>query len=264
MSIATPQTRRRRILLAVGLGLPLVFALVLLSVYLGRTPSSGQTERVVVAKQDLAAGAALTADNTTLVERTVDTVPSGALLQQTQANGKFVVIHVAANTIISSDMLTSDANSAQTVAKAGFQLKDGDVAMSLPVDEMTGAGGYIVAGDRIDILVDLTSDNPLVKYGFQDVLVLKVGAASAAAEATPKLLMVELTRGEAKMMGTLLDAGNSGSTTSASGTGKVSMRYVLRPRDQFGKGDLPTTDYVPPSDDRQIDLGRVSQLFQLP
>jgi hypothetical protein len=88
----------------------------------------------------------------------------------------------------------------------------------------------VQAEDHIDILVD--DGGGTVRYAFQDVRVIKVGGRAeqgpAAAGGTANLLLIELRREQAAALSYLEDR-------------QFSIRYAVRPKDQFGKGSLPNS-----------------------
>ena len=247
--------RRTRVLLILGGAAAALAVFIVVFVYVSERNNTPE-QTVVVAKSDLQAGAALSSDNLVTSQVPSTNVPGGTFSDPSQLSGKFIVIAATANTVITNGMVTSSANSITAVPSGGFNLKAGDVAMAIPYADATGGGGYIRPGDHIDILVDTTGQDT-VRYGFEDVPVLKVGSATQQTGAAPTLLMVELPRSQAEIMGVFLGAGGN-----AKGVAPSAARYVIRPQSEWGKGHLTVTPYAPPNDDTPIGPDQLQQLFQ--
>jgi hypothetical protein len=142
----------------------------------------------------------------------------------------------------------------------------GHVALAIPASgpqnspdyagDLFSVGYYIQAGDHIDILIDPGSGPPAVRYSFQDVPVLRTGAANAAANAAPSVYIVELPRQQAEELTFLIT--HRGPQTV--------LKYVLRPRDEYGKPGAPNYEDspltpVPPKADQAITPDVLNKLF---
>jgi hypothetical protein len=136
-----------------------------------------------------------------------------------------------------------------------FDLPNGYVAMSLPYNtgssqgevDGDGTGGYLLPGDRIDILAEVDPQpNPsnllgTMSWAYQDVLVLAVGGPSAAPSPSPGaspssapepsgsggLIMVALPQQDAATLTYMKDAKN------------VFLQYLLVAAGDYPKGGLP-------------------------
>lgn len=134
-----------------------------------------------------------------------------------------------------------------------LDITKGYVAIAIPANggsgsglsgELVSAGYYIQAEDHIDIIVDGGGTPPqrAVRYAFQDVRVLRVGAATAgaagaggaaAAPGAVSSYIVELPRNQAELLAGLTSA----AATSATAPTTTVLRYVLRPQAEAGKRD---------------------------
>lgn len=271
--MATEVKQRNNRIIMVVLGLVLAAAAFGLSLYVSKSGSggtgtgTGQQVGVVVAKTDLAQGTPLTADVLTTKAYSADTAPTGAVTDVTAVAGKYLSIAVTQNTPITGALLVNDAASAKTAALSlqPLDIHSGNVALAMPVG---GAGGsnsaelqtfglYVQPEDRFDVLVDDGKGN--VRYAFQDVRVLKVGAYSATGNGAATVLVVEMSRGEAEAMSFLLQhTGQPGSPTL--------VKYVLRPNPKATAG--PTPSYIdtapfnaPGKQDSPVSAQTFNQLF---
>jgi Flp pilus assembly protein CpaB len=245
--LASSSHRRRRLIIAVVAALIAAGSVVLLVNYVNTQRSPGpvttstpplKTERVVVATADLAAGAQLSGSNIGLTEYPVTALPASPGSYYTDTSRllsppQFVSSSLPKGTLILSSLLVATASTGPTVTQPPIDIKNpGDVAIAIPYGEATGAGGYVQAEDHIDILVDDGSGN--VHYAFQDVRVIKVGGRAeqgSNGSGTASLLLVELSREQAATLAYIEDHG-------------FSIRYVIRPHDEFGAGALPHSSPV--------------------
>ena len=227
-----------------AIGLPLAVALAVASILIGRSGTgSGPTVSVLVASGDISQSTALSSNNVTVADRPASAVPAGSLTQLGSVAGQYGLVTIPNNTVITSSLLTTNSTPTPVAPSNGISLKDGEVAMSIPYSPANGAGGFVKAADHVDILV-LVPGTGAVQYGFEDILVLKVGTAAQQANGAPSSLLVAVTRGEAKAMAALLAGGGSSSDNATATIAEI----VLRPADQAGTGDLPSDTYVAPTD----------------
>ena len=268
--MATEVKQRNNRIIMVVLGLVLAAAAFGLSLYVSKSgsntsTSSSQQVSVVVAKIDLAQGQQLTADVLTTKQYPADAAPVGSVNEPTTVLNKFLSIAVTQNTPITGNMLVVDAATAKTAALSltPLDIHKGNVALGIPIGggqnstpELQTFGLYVQPDDRIDVIIDDGRGN--VRYAFQDIRILKVGAYSANGNGTPNVLVVEMSRGAAEAMTFLLDHSGPGQPTI--------LKYVLRPK--ATATTAPTPDYVdsppfnPPSkQDQPVNQQSFNQLF---
>jgi len=105
--------------------------------------SSRQFE-VVVAAHGLTAGKAIATDDISLVTLPIN--PAGAFSQASSVVGKTPLIEIGVGTPITESGLASGL---------AVKLADGERAIAIPVDEITGAGNRVQAGDYVDVFFTL-------------------------------------------------------------------------------------------------------------
>lgn len=106
--------------------------------------------RVVVASQDLDFGTPLSGSNLHLVNWPASSVPNGAFTTIEEATKARVVLRP----IVSGEpILASKVSGANGRATLSANLPVGQLAFSIPISEITGAGGFIRPGDVVDVLV---------------------------------------------------------------------------------------------------------------
>ncbi|HYA00271.1 MAG TPA: hypothetical protein VEK76_07950 [Candidatus Binatia bacterium] len=225
--MAVSAQRRRRILVAVVAALIAAGAFVLALTYYGKSVSSNPSGTltptatpapstvVVVASSTIEQGQPLTAANLkTAAVPTSELSPLVALggtdytsVASLTKTPEYALQAIPAGMPVLSSMLTTSSTGpvASTPAIPGtdFTIPNGYVGVSLPYTTASsqgemdgdGTGGYIVAGDRIDILAEVDPINPTtgqltglmgtMYWAYQNVLVLAVGAPSATSAPAP-------------------------------------------------------------------------------
>ncbi|MCK9485506.1 MAG: Flp pilus assembly protein CpaB [Dehalococcoidia bacterium] len=167
-------------------------------------PREASTE-VLVASRDLAAGAAIEGGAVRVVEMPAASVAAGALTTLEQAEGRMLRYPVAAGEQILASKFVDTERPAST--GLAFVIPDGMRAVSVPLSEVSGAGGLIVPGDRVDVLAavdsrriegherramaesdmgDTTRDHGAVVTILQDALVLAIGQSVSPASAVAR------------------------------------------------------------------------------
>ncbi|HDS1509905.1 Flp pilus assembly protein CpaB [Stenotrophomonas maltophilia] len=142
------------------IGLAVLLALV--AFMIGRKPdapasaapvaqSEAQTVTVVEAVARLPAGEPITANGLRLAQRTAPV--AGAATSIASVVGKVPVQDIAEGTAISSSVLAQGFS---------LQLRAGERALAVPVDELVGAGNRILPGDFVDVFLNLRNAQPNV------------------------------------------------------------------------------------------------------
>ena len=147
-----------------------------------------ETVRVVVVRDDIPAGTTLSAPLLREIEVPVNTALSGAYSSTNRIVGRVTRYPlVSGEQLIEGKLVGSDSETGSGLA---FSVPRGQRAISVPFSEVMGAGGLVVPGDRVDIIVHTTyvrlfgpgetipdddGGRPIVVTVLQDVLVLAVG-----------------------------------------------------------------------------------------
>ena len=111
--------------------------------------SEAQAITVVEAVARLPAGEPITANGLRLAQRT--TAVAGAATSISAVVGKVPVQDIAEGTAISSNALAQGFS---------LQLRPGERALAVPVDELVGAGNRILPGDFVDVFLNLRDAQP--------------------------------------------------------------------------------------------------------
>jgi pilus assembly protein CpaB len=257
--------------LAIGGGsnrLLLIFALVLgllcailVGVYLSglsssdTTPKTTTTVPVVVALQDIPP---LTVVNDTML--TVKNVPTdlavlGAFTKPADAVGQTAQVQITAGEQVLPSKVTSTLSAASLYGNnvpLSLLLPTGARALSIPVSQVTSAGGLVRAGDYVDIISGTShatnatgATNTSSCYVLQDVQVLVVGGtlANPKSQTNAGALAATLPDPAASVMTFAVTPQNASVLAAAQGgTGNGSLLVALRPFGEHGPaaGSLAT------------------------
>jgi Flp pilus assembly protein CpaB len=231
-----PNKPQNRVFLLVGIVLAAAAAAaVLFAISRSSSTSNLPTTNVVVAKTTISAGTAITADLLTTNALPQASFPADSYTDPTQVVGKTAPVTLSPNTPMTASLfsVSSSAVPGQLVVPH-LDITKGYVALAIPAAgqgtagvtaELSSVGFYIQPDDHIDILVD--GGSGAIRFGFQDVRVLRVGAAATATGAAVNSYVVELPRNQAEIMTAL--------TTGVAP--QVVIKYVLRPQAEWGKRD---------------------------
>ncbi|HVC05742.1 MAG TPA: SAF domain-containing protein [Candidatus Acidoferrales bacterium] len=243
------------------LGIVLAAAAAVAVLLLVRSNAPANEVSVVVSDASIPAGTTLTPAMVIVTQVPAAAKPGDAYADPVAVVGKTTTVALADNTPLVPAFFSTPALSVtssgtgSTALSVETQITKGYVAVAIPAasavpagftpgaaanlsSDLVSAGFYILPGDHIDILVDTGTGQGGVRYSFQDVIVLRVGAASAtgSASAGAAMLLVEVPRSQAELLAAL---------TSNSGGHEFVLRYVLRPESEWGKLAADGTSYKP-------------------
>ena len=244
------------------LGIVLAAAAAVAVLLLVRSNGTANEVPVVVSNASIPAGTTLTQAMVVVTQVPAATKPGDAYTDPTAVVGKTTTVALANNTPLVPAFFSTPALSVtssgtgSTALSVETQITKGYVAVAIPAGstlpaaftqaqqngftpELVSAGGYILPGDHIDILV--TSDAPgtlgNLRFSFQDIVVLRAGVASATpSSSSSTVLLVEVPRSQAALL-TALVIGD--------GDHEIVVKYVLRPQSEWGKLASDGTSYKP-------------------
>jgi pilus assembly protein CpaB len=107
--------------------------------------------RIVVASQDLAFGTPLSEQNLRLANWPANSVPIGAFTSIPAAMKDHRV--ALRPVVIGEPVLASKVSGADGRATLSANLPLGKVAFAIPVNDVSGVGGFVRPGDRVDVLL---------------------------------------------------------------------------------------------------------------
>ncbi|HWF57690.1 MAG TPA: RcpC/CpaB family pilus assembly protein [Candidatus Dormibacteraeota bacterium] len=244
-----PNKPQNRVFLLVGIVLAAAAAVAVLFAVSHSGGSNVATTNVVVAKTTIAAGTPITADLLSTAALAQGSFPADTYTDPNQAVGKVAPVTLSANIPVTASLFATSATGAPGAAVAThLDITKGYVALAIPASfsagppsnpnlagEFVSVGYYIQPEDHIDIIVDSPAGGQsALRYSFQDVRVLRVGAASATAASgttagSANSYIIELPRNQAEIMTALV--------ANRGGVSQTIVRYVLRPQAEWGKRD---------------------------
>jgi len=129
-------------------------AVVLVHNYIGRkmpSPAKFVTGEVVVAEMDIPPGTALDSRALRVATWPRDIIPSRAVSNPKELEGRVVQTPIAKG----EPILLSKLAPAGTAAGLGGLLDPGKLAVTVKTDEVSGVAGFVNPGDRIDVLAEM-------------------------------------------------------------------------------------------------------------
>lgn len=148
-------------------------------------PVKIDTQKVVVASKDLNFGDPLTASEVTEVDWPKDAMPQGAfttIADLTKDGPRAVLTPIDANEPILARKITGPGSRPSLSAL----VKEGMRAVTIHVNDTTGVGGFVLPGDRVDVLYTQGSnDQSTIDVLFQNVRVLAVNQVVDEKNGTP-------------------------------------------------------------------------------
>jgi len=116
----------------------------------GSTRGAVRTVPTIVAAADIGFGEKLTPEKLKVVDWPADTLPQGTFQRVDElitGQGRAAMRQITANEILTAKSLSEGANRLSTAQLLNPQMR----AVSVPVNEVTGASGLIFPGDRVDV-----------------------------------------------------------------------------------------------------------------
>jgi pilus assembly protein CpaB len=147
----------------------------------------------VVALTDLTVGLELENIHLRVIELPEEAVPVGSyqtLEEVLAAETPIVLVNMLAGEVVLPDKLSTG------VALRGLttRIPDGERAISIPVNEVRGVGGFVLPGDRVDVLhttsIGRRDGRPVIRTLLQDMLVLGVDQVSSQTAEEPVVVNV--------------------------------------------------------------------------
>jgi len=156
-ALESSNANRRFIILAVVLG---ILGAVLVYVAFSRDTSSGggntaggQATAVVVAKVDIAARTKVTADMVEVKLIPQDAVSEFTFADPAQVIGQVTRFPITANQQVLSSQVITTTGTTGTSRALSYTIPQGKRAFAVSTNELASAGGLILPGDYIDVLV---------------------------------------------------------------------------------------------------------------
>ncbi len=147
---------RNLVILAVAVLIGLFAVLIVNGVFSGvqerqeQIAADNRMVRIAVASQELTFGTALSTQNVRLANWPASSVPVGAFTSIEEATKSRVALRpiVPGEPVLASKVSGTDGR-----ATIAANLPQGQLAFSVPINDVTGAGGFIRPGDVVDVLL---------------------------------------------------------------------------------------------------------------
>lgn len=203
---------------------------------------------VVVAKDSLGFGDRLTADRVELLEWASDRIPEGAfktvesLVGTNDEDARFALSSIEPGELILPGKITTPGQR----AKLSTAITPGMRAISIRVNDVLGVAGFVLPGDRVDVMLTRDEGNgPFVDILLQGVRVVAIDQIADERSDQPSVVRTvtfEVTTDEAQKL------------TLAANIGTLSL--ALR---NVGAGAMEKTDRVTVVDLNEVDSSKRDQ-----
>lgn len=147
---------RNLIVVAAAIFIGLLAVLIVNGVFSGveqrqeKQAEANRQVRIVVASQDVAFGTPLSAQNVRLANWPANSVPVGAFTSLEEATKSRVALRPI---VVGEPVLASRVSGTDGRATLSANLPVGQLAFAIPIDAVSGAGGFVRPGDVVDVLV---------------------------------------------------------------------------------------------------------------
>jgi pilus assembly protein CpaB len=168
-----------------------------------------RSQSVVVANEDVPAGAAISAESVRLVSFPIEAVPEGVFDDMSRVSGRIAVSPFRRNEpVLETKLAPVEVTRGGIAALTGHDRR----AIAVPVDEVVAVAGFVHPGDHVDVLATLHTDDEksrsVTKMILENVPVLATGgnATDASKNAPvgnvegPRVMTLEVSPREAEKL----------------------------------------------------------------
>ena len=157
-----------------------------------REAQANQMAQIVVATQDFEFGTQLTGTNLRLANWPANSVPEGAFVSVEEATrgGRVALRPIAVGEPILADKVSGEGGRATLASILPEELR----AVSIPVNQVTGVGGFVRAGDVVDVLLTrqipgdgADRNDQMTNVVLENVLVLAIDQVADENATDPKV-----------------------------------------------------------------------------
>ena len=219
----TITSRRPFTILGIVLALLVIAAFVLVAIN-ASTGSSGPSQNVVVATQDLTPRIPIPAGSLEIKSLPTGGLPSTVFTKISDATGMIPLVTIVKGQAVSSNLVARPGQALGAQSEF-LPIPSGFVALAIPTSEQQGVADSIQPGDYISVIATVTSGAKVAtKTVFTNIHVIRVGVdtggASSAAAATS--LTIVVTECEAEYITWFLTY--------------AALKYVLESYQDYGTG----------------------------
>jgi pilus assembly protein CpaB len=134
-----------------------------------------ETTPVVVAAKEIVAGSVLSKDLIKVVEWPKENLVAGAIAEPGKLDGRVIRQPLVVGEVILEGKLAPPG----TLGGMAGIIENNKRAVTVKVDEASGVAGFVMPGNRVDVLLTLNksefTDDPITKMVLQNLLVLGIG-----------------------------------------------------------------------------------------
>lgn len=160
--------------------------------------SSSTGTQVVVARNSITARTRIQASDLEL--RSISPTPPESFTAVALVAGKGARVDIPAGSPVTANLITTTPDQLNNGDATYLPIPPGYVAVTVPTSEQVGVAGYIQVGDRLVVLATISTAafgpgtaRPVVRTVFRDLIVIRVGPASATGQSGAGQLTSSLT-----------------------------------------------------------------------
>lgn len=150
---------------------------------------AGPVQDVVVALQDIPADTRLSREMLAVRKIPQRYAQPAAANSVDEAAGKVTTAALLKDEQVLTSRLAGE-NAPQN--RLAYRIPEGHRALTIPVDEITGVGGFLTVGDRVDLLIT-HGETPVTKLLVQNVAILAAGDITATQDDGEQRVVPSLT-----------------------------------------------------------------------
>ncbi|MBS4021935.1 MAG: Flp pilus assembly protein CpaB [Dethiobacter sp.] len=184
---------------------------------------------VVVAKAEIPARTKLDETMFTTVNVSITSVHADAIVNREEIRGAFALERLIAN----EQVLKTRLVYGETKAGMSYKISEGHRALTLPVSTVTGVAGFILPGDRVDVVVTLELEQGSENITLTTVVVQNIRVLAMGAQ------IYDPKKEQLPADSTTLDVPNEYVTKLIQAAERGSIRLVLRPAVDDSNKPLP-------------------------
>lgn len=241
----TTAVRTPLFLVGVGMALVAFIAMFAFGIVFANRSLPGRQVAMVVAAEDIPAREPINPLMVTVTEVPQSLLQPHSFSRISDVAGYSALVSISKGQALTTNVVSTNRDQITSSQLAYLPIPEGYVAITIPTTELQGVAGYVVPGDRINIIATANSDlffsKPsrfTTKTVFTDVYVIRVGPPTGAPSPNQTIgvtssLTVVLTQCDASYLEWLL--------------ANVTLKYDLLSSKDYGSNSSATEPACPPN-----------------
>jgi pilus assembly protein CpaB len=157
----------RTLIFVIGAGVA-IFAFVavfVVGIFLSAGSSASHQVTAVVATRDIEPRELITADSVTVTLVPATSLPPHSIVRMADLVGDTALVTIYKGQVLSQNIIASSPDQIDQGTASYLPIPEGFVAISIPTNELQGIGGYVSAGDYINVIASVNTKLLLIYKG---------------------------------------------------------------------------------------------------